>query len=78
MPSITLNAHFNGQQIMLDEPFEIPSNAKLLVTVLQDTDSERADWVAFSAVALARGYSENEPEYGLSNLKEVNPAYARR
>lgn len=78
MPSITLNAHFDGQQIMLDEPFEIPSNAKLLVTVLQDTDSERADWVAFSDVALARGYSDDEPEYAVSRLKELNPAYARR
>lgn len=78
MPSITLNAHFDGQQIMLDEPFEIPSNAKLLVTVLEDTDSERADWMAFSAVALARGYSDDEPEYAVSSLKELNPTYARR
>ena len=78
MPSITLNAHFDGQQIMLDEPFEIPSNAKLLVTVLENTDSEQFDWTTFSATALARGYSDDEPEYAVSRLKELNPAYARR
>ncbi|MEY4530163.1 MAG: hypothetical protein RLZZ156_884 [Deinococcota bacterium] len=66
MPSITLNAHFDGQQIMLDEPFEIPSNAKLLVTVLENTDSEQFDWMVFSAMALARGYSDDEPEYAVS------------
>jgi hypothetical protein len=58
MPSITLNAHFNGQQIMLDEPFEIPSNAKLLVTVLENTDFEQNNWTAFSASALALAYSD--------------------
>jgi hypothetical protein len=43
MPSITLNAHFDGQKITLDEPFEIPSNAKLLVTVLEATNLEPDD-----------------------------------
>lgn len=78
MPSITLNAHFNGQQIMLDEPFEIPSNAKLLVTVLENTDFEQNNWTAFSAGALALAYLDDEPEYSLSALKELNPTYARR
>ncbi len=78
MPSITLNAHFNGQQIMLDEPFEIPSNAKLLVTVLENTDFEQNSWTAFSAGALAQAYSDDEPEYALSSVKELNAAYARR
>ena len=77
MPSITLNAHFDGQQITLDEPFEIPSNARLLVTVLETPDLERGDWAALSAEHLARAYAEDEPEYPLSALKERNPAYAR-
>jgi hypothetical protein len=46
MPSTTLNAHFDGQQITLDEPFEIPSNARLLFTILETPDLERDDWMA--------------------------------
>ena len=38
MPSVTLNAHFNGQQIVLDEAFDLPENAKLLVTILETPD----------------------------------------
>jgi hypothetical protein len=77
MPSITLNAHFDGQQITLDEPFEIPSNAKLLVTVLETPDLERDEWTGVSLRNLARAYSDDEPEYPVSALKEVNPEYAR-
>ena len=77
MPSITLKAHFDGQQITLDEPFEIPSNAKLLVTILETPDLERDEWTGFSLRNLARAYSDNEPEYPVSALKEVNLEYAR-
>jgi hypothetical protein len=78
MPSITLNAHFDGQQITLDEPFEIPSNARLLVTILETHDLERDDWMAFSGHNLAVAYSDDEPDYPLSAVKELNPTYARR
>jgi hypothetical protein len=77
MTSITLNVHFDGQQITLDEPFEIPSNAKLLVTVLETPDLERDEWTGFYVHNLARAYSDDEPEYPVSALKEVNPEYAR-
>jgi hypothetical protein len=77
MPSITLNAHFDGRQIILEEPFEIPSNAKLLVTVLETPDLERDEWTGFSLRNLARAYSDDESEYPVSALKEVNPEYAR-
>jgi hypothetical protein len=69
MPSITLNAHFDGQQITLDEPFEIPSNARLLVTILETPDLERGDWLAFSERNLAGTYSDGEPEYQLLAVK---------
>jgi hypothetical protein len=69
MPRITLNAHFDGQQITLDEPFEIPSNARLLVTILETPDLERDDWIAFSGRNLAGVYSDDEPEYQLLAVK---------
>jgi len=34
MPTVTLKAHYDGERIQLDEPFDLPRNALLLVTVL--------------------------------------------
>jgi hypothetical protein len=70
MPSITLKAHFDGRSIQLDEPFEIPPNARLLVTVVEPTgDADRDPWLALSREGLARAYGEAEPEYGPEDLR---------
>jgi hypothetical protein len=71
MPAITLNAHFDGQKITLDETFDIPPNAKLLVTVLETPDLEQLSWQQLSAQNLARAYSDNEPEYPISSIKNA-------
>ena len=45
MPAVTLQAHYDSRQIVLDEPYDLPSNAPLMVTVLASspgTDSEEA------------------------------------
>ena len=34
MPSVSLKAHFDGQTIQLDEPYKLPPDAQLIVTVL--------------------------------------------
>lgn len=74
MPSITLRAHFNGTQVVLDEPFSLEPNAKLLVTVLaSEKDDERDDWLRLSAQGLETAYGDDEPEYSLKHLKEANP-----
>jgi hypothetical protein len=70
MPAISLKAHFDGQQIVLDEPYELPSGAPLMVTVLPGaTDTERANWAAISAAGLARAYSDDEPEYTAADVR---------
>ena len=76
MPSVTLNAHFNGLQIVLDEAYDLPSNAKLLVTVLETPDMDREEWQALALQNLARAYVDDEPEYPLSLVKEFNPDHA--
>lgn len=79
MPSITLRAHFNGTEVVLDEPFSLEPNAKLLVTVLRsEMDDEREDWLRLSAPGLEAAYGDDEPEYPLENVKEVNPGHDRR
>ncbi|MCY2965975.1 MAG: hypothetical protein NT069_20480 [Planctomycetota bacterium] len=73
MPSVILKAHFDGEHIVLDEPFEFPINARLAVTVLSSTESdaevERVDWSTFGIANLSRAYGNNEPEYSISDVK---------
>jgi hypothetical protein len=65
MPSVSLKAHYDGNAIRLDEPFDLPEGAQLLVTVLDpvQSDPERAAWSNLSASGLARAYGDSEPEY---------------
>jgi hypothetical protein len=70
MPAVTLKAHFNGKQIVLDEPFDLPPNSSLMVTVLPKEDStEYAQWHSLAADALARAYGEDEPDYSAVDVK---------
>jgi len=37
MPTVALLAHYDGTRIVLDEPFDLPVQASLIVTVLPAT-----------------------------------------
>lgn len=78
MNAITLPAHFDGQQIVLDEPYELKPNTSLVVTVLPEDDEERADWLRLSLHGLAAAYGNDEPEYTIDMVKEMNPEYKGR
>ena len=80
MPIVTLPAHFDGERICLDEPFELETDAKLIVTILpkQESDNEHEAWLLLSGQRLEDAYGENEPEYSSDLLKEVNPNYEAR
>lgn len=70
MPTVTLKAHYDGERILLDEPFELPPNASLMITVLPPPDgSESAQWARAAAVGLARAYSDDEPECSIADVK---------
>ena len=71
MPAISLRAHFDGTAIQLDEPYDLPRDAQLLVTVIPPNplEAERAEWAAMSAEGLARAYSDNEPEYSMADIQ---------
>ena len=74
MPAVTLKAHFDGERIVLDEPFDIQPNSPLMVTVLTPEGAPTADhaaWAALSAEGLARAYSDSEPEYTLADMKPL-------
>ena len=76
MKTVTLTAHFDGEHIQLDEPFQLPSEARLLVTIIPEpsANTERQDWHALSKAGLARAYSDDEPDYPASLVRPHSPA----
>ena len=51
MPTVALQAHYDGKHIILDEPYDLPANASLVVTLLPsatDGDSENV-WLRAAA-----------------------------
>ena len=74
MATIMLQAHFDGERIRLDEPFDLPANVPLLITVLpaaprQHEDEGATGWNFLAATALARAYGDDEPEYSEADLR---------
>ena len=74
MPTLSLKAHFDGQHILLDEPFDLPSGAQLLVTVVSPDweywEGSHECWAAGSR-AFERAYGDDEPEYSLADVREL-------
>ena len=69
MPTVALKAHYDGKQIVLDEPFDLPPYSPLIVTLLPVPESERAEWEAIAVESLARAYGSDEPDYTLDDIK---------
>ncbi|MDP2268070.1 MAG: hypothetical protein Q8K46_02775 [Deltaproteobacteria bacterium] len=80
MSVIAVPAHFDGERICLDEPFDLQPNTKLIVTIIpeQESDKEHESWLNLSSQRLEDAYGEDEPEYSSNLLKEVNPDYEGR
>jgi len=77
MQTVTLSAHFDGERIQLDEPFDLPADARLLVTLLPNTpvDAERREWYALAKAGLARAYADDEPDYPESLVRKPAPPH---
>jgi hypothetical protein len=67
MTTVALTAHFDGEKVQFDEPCNLETNARLMVVVLPPED-ERHAWSQFSAVRLAKAYSNTEPEYTAADI----------
>ncbi|HET6879233.1 MAG TPA: hypothetical protein VFI31_03720 [Pirellulales bacterium] len=76
--AVNIRAHFDGQQILLDEPFPLQPNTKLIVTVLPEEEDERDVWTRFGLQNLERAYGPDEPDYSLELVKRANPDYDGR
>jgi hypothetical protein len=75
---ISIPAHFDGEQIRLDEPVELERNARLVVTILPQADSDRDAWLRLSLDQLNSAYDVDDDDYPLDSIKETNPRYEGR
>lgn len=71
MSAVAVKAHFDGQHIQLDQPFELPVNVPLTVLVPDMTalHADHEEWLAFAAEGLAAAYGDNEPEYTIEDAR---------
>ncbi|CAN5304382.1 hypothetical protein BH18ACI2_BH18ACI2_10840 [soil metagenome] len=53
MSAITLRAHFDGEQVDLDDQVELKAGTKLMITVLpKETEAERAEKIEAATKAV--------------------------
>jgi hypothetical protein len=78
MDPISIPAHFDGERILLDKPYKLEPDAKLIVTVLPNQDPEHKPWLQLSVDELSQAYGNNEEGYSLDLIKERNPDYEGR
>ena len=57
MPTVALQAHYDGERIVLDEPYDLPANAHLMVTVLPSSPEADAEEVWLRAAAASRSFA---------------------
>lgn len=69
MPLVSIPAHFDGSQVRLDEEIVLPPNARLIVTVLEDADAEREDFLRLAAAGLESAYDDDEVDYTEADLR---------
>ena len=73
---LEIRGHFDGETIILDEPFDLKPNTQVIVKVLSD-DAE-ADWLTLGKRNFGNAYADDEPEYSLDKVKDFNPEYEGR
>ena len=54
-------------------PIDLPEGTSLLI--LPNPTTEAIEWSHFSLNGLSRAYGDDEPDYEISQLKEINPTY---
>jgi hypothetical protein len=75
MSTVAIPAHFDGKHIVLDEPYELPPNASLLVTLLPASVEPTAEaaWLRAMGTSDAFDFLADEAEdiYTLADGKPL-------
>ncbi len=72
--SLVVEVVFDGDVFRPVKPVNLKPNTRMEITI---TD-EREDWLDFSAAQFENGFGDDEPEYSLDSVKEINPEYEGR
>ena len=73
-----VSAHYDGHQILLDEPTNLKPDTKLLVDIPDDdqtVEEERREWTRFALTNFARMYEDEPDLYTEDMIIEPNPNY---
>lgn len=54
-------------------PIDLPEGANIIILI--DPPTEAIEWSRFSIDGLSYAYDDDEPEYQISQLKEMNSTY---
>ena len=68
MPLLSIQAHYDGSQVHLDEKVDLPPDTRLIVTVLVENDTDRAAFLRLSESSLAAAYGDDDVEYSVADL----------
>jgi hypothetical protein len=69
MPLLSIPAHYDGTQVLLDEIVVLRPNTRLIVTVLEEQDEEREEFLRLAGDRLAAACEDDEVEYTLADIK---------
>ena len=69
MPLLSIPAHYDGARVCLDEEVSLRPNARLIVTVLEDSDAEREAFLRLAASGLAAACADDEVNYSVADLR---------
>ena len=77
MPTVALQAHYDGERIVLDEPFDLPTDAALIVTVLPTASDPESDteevWLRATASSDAFAFLA-DPAEDIYTVEDGEPA----
>ena len=57
MPTVALPAYYNGEHIVPDEPYNLPANASLMVTLLPAASAPDSEDVCLQASASGEAFA---------------------
>ncbi len=58
-------------------PIDLPEGTRLFLLANPNPSTEALEWSGLSVAGLGYAYGDDEPDYDLSHLKEINPLYER-
>jgi hypothetical protein len=66
----SVSARFDDGRVLFDEEMAIPRNARLLVTILEESDGDVSDFLVISSAGFADAFDEDEVEYSEADVRQ--------